>query len=255
MPSFSERQYTRTIDYLEDLIGADVSRDVLKVALASQDIATTDQNIEQVGGQSQSAVDIAAAINTLAAAAASDGSEVLQTEQQTPVKLEADDDGGNTAELQGEELGTALAGTETALITYLSQALASVDNDELISRVADSAGAQVDPALGADYPDTSQQQDLVGTGDLTIGPVPVGRTEAVVIAANSDDDNTFSISVEWQDDGGNVLQSESASDIELNSVDNEYARLVRKGQQFQATVTDESGAGQNNVNVFIDTHK
>lgn len=267
MSSNSQRKYQRRIDFIEDFIGADVSRDLIEVALVSQDISQLTNNIDQIGGADQSAVDIADKIDQLEDALDSVGSDELRVllegnnagtlpvEQQSPVVIEADDDGGNTSSLQAEEIDTSIGGVETALITYLARALNEVGNDELVSRITDSTGSQVDPSLSVDYPDSAQEQDLIVTGDLVVGPTPVGRSEAVIIAANSDDDNVWSASVEWQDDSGNVIQTESASDIGLNSVDNEYSRLVRKGQQVQVTFSDQSGATNNNINAFVDAHR
>jgi hypothetical protein len=77
----------------------------------------------------------------------------------------------------------------------------------------------------------------------------------VTIAANSTDENTFSVSVEWVDSAGNVYQQESPTDIELSSITQDFARLVRKAPQVQVTVTDDSGATQNNINIHVDTQR
>jgi hypothetical protein len=122
--------------------------------------------------------------------------------------------------------------------------------------VEDSAGTQIDPSIKPEYINyQAAGHDTVGAGDLTIGPRRVNRGTAVIIAATSTDDNAFSVSVEWVDSSGNTYQSESAADIGMNSITEDYARLVRKGPQAEVIATDESGAAQNLVNVHVDTER
>jgi hypothetical protein len=122
--------------------------------------------------------------------------------------------------------------------------------------VNDSAGTGIDPALATDYLDSQTVgHDLVGSGDLIIGPALIERGTAVTIAATSTDTNSFSVSVQWEDGNGNVFQSESAVDIGLDGITEDYARLVRKAPQVELTVTDESGAAQNNINIHADTER
>jgi hypothetical protein len=122
--------------------------------------------------------------------------------------------------------------------------------------IEDSTGSQVDPALATDYPDTQVSgEDIIANGDLVIGPVPVQRSSGVTIAANSTDGNTFSVSVDWVDSSGNIYQEESSTDIQLSAITQDFARLVRKAPQAQVTVTDDSGATQNNINIHVDTQR
>jgi len=199
------------------------------------------------------------------------------------VFIDADDDNGNTLNPNAETLTQAITAPD-GLITYLSRALQqyaidelrtrvhdsagtqvdplnqdalqSVAGDELRARVHDSDGTQVDPALATRYLDERRAgYDLVGSGDLTIGPGSVERGTAVVIAATSTDGNAFSVSVEWKDGSGNVYQTEPAADIGLDTITEDYARLVRKSLLVEVTVTDESGAAQNNINIHADTQR
>jgi hypothetical protein len=241
----------------------------------------------------------------------SNNAGTLSVEQQSRIKLEADDDDGNTHPISAENLSQGNIGG-AGLLTYLARALqdhghdqlrvdienesadlatettlnsvnSNVDflNDALQSQandvlrvdlesnnagtlavepqspvaVEDTAGTQVDPAVSTDYLDhQTAGHDLAG-GDLTIGAGAVERGAAVIIAATSTDDNAFSISVDWVDGNGNTYQSESAADIGLDSITEDYARLVRKAPQIEVTVTDESGAAQNLVNVHVDTER
>jgi hypothetical protein len=244
----------------------------------------------------------------------------LAVEQQSPVKLEADDDDGNTLQVGAETLSQGTLDPD-GLVTYLARALQTQGHDQLrvdlqnnnagtlpVEQqtpvgVEDSAGTQIDPAkqgtlssatthlgnlsdalqsqatdvmrveqqspVGVEDTDGNQVDPSLKTyyldhqtsghdlavGDLVIGPNGVRRGTAVTIAATSTDNNAFSVSVEWVDSAGNTYQSESATDIGLDSITEDYARLVRKAPEIEITVTDESGAAQNLVNVHADTER
>lgn len=105
----------------------------------------------------------------------------------------------------------------------------------------------------AQHPARAVAQKDLTDGDLTIGPLDVARSDSLVIAVRSESAETLSVSAEWQDADGNVYQQESASDLSLSSVKEGWARLTRKGPTVTVTVTDESGATENLVNVFVDT--
>lgn len=111
----------------------------------------------------------------------------------------------------------------------------------------------VRPDTSPEYPDSVSQQDLAVEG-LTL-TVPVRRSEAVVVAGNSVDGNAWSASVVWQDNDGNVTQTEGSTDVGLDAVTEDWARLIRKGPVMEATFTDESAAAENNLNVYIDTYR
>lgn len=155
-----------------------------------------------------------------------------------------------------QTLDTAVPTTAGARLSYLARALDSLSQDELVARVTDSSGTQVDPDRSPDYPNSQTTgHDLIASGDLVIGPVSVARSEALVISANSTDGNSFSVSVDWEDGAGNVFQTESAADIGLDSAVEDWARLVRKGPQVEVTVTDTSAAASNNINIHVDTER
>lgn len=65
MPKNEERKYERVINYIEDGVGLDVDRDLLKVALRSNDSGTLGTNIAQIGGTPQSAVNVADQIDKI----------------------------------------------------------------------------------------------------------------------------------------------------------------------------------------------
>ena len=110
-------------------------------------------------------------------------------------------------------------------------------------------------ALGVGYP----SHEVVGydltTGDLTIGPLDVSRQQAVLLNGYSQDGNTWSMSIEWTDGAGSTYRTQSASDLGLSATVQDSARVVRKGSYVVVTVTDESGATTNSVNVFVDAHR
>jgi len=294
MPSRSERKYTRTINNVLDEVGVDIATDEKKSKITSIDntagpLAT---DIEEIGGQAQSAVDVAQRIDAIFGALQAQSSGELRT------RILGPDGTGTVQQAVVEALDTALATGDTGVVTYLTRALSSIKSDQLrvdlqnnnagtlpVEQqtpvaledetstaiapsnplateqqspvgVEDSTGTQVDPAVATAYLDSQTVgYDLVGSGDLVIGPAPVERGTAVVIAATSTDTNAFSISVQWEDDSGNVFQSESATDIGLDNVTEDYARLVRKSPQVEVTITDESGATQNIINAHADTER
>jgi hypothetical protein len=185
---------------------------------------------------------------------------------QDPLESVADDElrsrlfgigsGGVLQQVNVKQIGNAPSTNDAGVATYIARALNSLGEDELVSRIADASGTQVDPAVATDYLEfQTTGHDLVGAGDLTIGPGAVERGTAVTIAATSTDNNTFSVSVSWGDGSGNTFQSESAADIGLDTITEDYARLVRKGPRVSITVTDESGAAQNTVNIHADTER
>ena len=93
-------------------------------------------------------------------------------------------------------------------------------------------------------------------GDLVLDGLRVAQTQALVVAIQTQDGESASVTVDWEDANGNVYQSESASDIGLSAVTDDWARLVRKGPAATVTVTSDASAGtQNRVNAFADTHR
>lgn len=113
-------------------------------------------------------------------------------------------------------------------------------------------------AVGA-HPDTATVgHDLDptnGSGDLTV-TVPVDRQQAVVIAGNSTDNRNWSASITWENANGDAFVSESKTDIELDTVSNDWARVVRKAPFAKVTFTsEETGGTQNNLNAYLDTHR
>lgn len=319
-----------TIAYIEDFIGADINRDLVKVAVADQDISSVDieaptgkplnitldeikgtqltgddwttllqtiasiadalnsNGTDQLRVESPSALDVSASevdvdINSQSQSpltTTDDGSfnvndytgSTVPTEQQTPVQIE-NSSGTNIDPLAAgdQPLDVSASEVDVDINTQTASPLTVTDDGALAINayngttlpteqqtpvgVEDSAGTQINPDQSPEYPETAAQQDLIGTGDLTIGPVAVSKSQSILIAGNSTDGNTWSASVAWQDDSGNVVQNESASDVNLSSVTDDFARLIRKGSQVQVTFTDESSGSANNINVYVDAHR
>lgn len=106
----------------------------------------------------------------------------------------------------------------------------------------------------AQHPENSTAGHDLDGGDLVVTAGAV-KSQSLVIAGNSTDNNNWSASVEWQDADGNVVQTESKVDIGLDTTDNDNARLTRKGAIAVVTFTDETAAGtQNQLNAWVDTH-
>jgi hypothetical protein len=238
MPSNKERKYQRVISYIEDQVGADVNRDLIKVAINEQDVGNLDVDLtSQTGDPLLVTDDGSLAVASLPEPLDVSGSEVdVDLNSQTLSPLTVTDDGS-----------LAIASWNAGTLPTEQQTPVGVE---------DSTGTQVDPSRETQFPDSQTTgHDLIGTGDLVIGPVPVDRSSALVIAANSTSGNTFSVSVDWSDGSGNVFASESASDLALSNITSDWSRLVRKGPQVTVTFTDTSGAAANNVNVHIDTQR
>lgn len=92
-------------------------------------------------------------------------------------------------------------------------------------------------------------------GDLTVTGA-CAATEAVILAATSTDNNTWSASLDFVDGEGNVFQSLTASDLSLSSVTEGSTTITRNAPKVNVTLTSEETAGtQNRVNVYVDAHR
>lgn len=248
------------------LESADQPFDV-SAAEVDADVATNTVGLLEAGDQpldvSAAEVSVDAATNTAGLLEAAD-----QPLDVSAATVTVDDSGNFVVSSLPEPLNVSAAEVDVDLNANTVGVLESADQPLDVSDatvpteqqtpigVEDSTGGQIDPSLATDYLDSQTAgHDLVGSGDLTIGPSPVKRGTAVVIAATSTDNNAFSVSVDWQDSAGNVYQSETASDIGLSTITEDYARLVRKAPQVVVTVTDESGAAQNIINIHADTER
>jgi hypothetical protein len=222
MTDHRERQsplykHTSNVDYLGDFPGADVERNLLRVIVEEGDITLSDEiTVDSITSTPTITDDGTFDINSL------------------PTPVTVTDDGA----LDINSLPEPLTITENSALD-VSAATVTVNNQ--------------------DSPDHPQSEttghDLIGTGDLTLGPLSVARASKLVITATSTDGNAWSASLDWVDSNGNTFLSESATDVGLSSVTDGSATLDRKGPNVTITFTDESGGSSNNVNVYADTHR
>jgi len=105
---------------------------------------------------------------------------------------------------------------------------------------------------------TSHDLDPNADGDLE-RTVKVVNTQALVVAVRSLDNENMSVSVEWTietDTSTDTFITDSASEIGLSGITEDWARLVRKGPYARVTVTSDAADGtQNRVNAWVDSHE
>lgn len=123
---------------------ASIGDDSLRVSFEEDNLTSNlNMDIQEIGGQAQSAVDVANRIDQIQDALNSQGSDEVR------VRILGEDDTGTLQESQVEALDTAVAAGTFGEITYLARALNSQGIDEFVSRVTDSNGAQIDPLTDA----------------------------------------------------------------------------------------------------------
>jgi len=189
-------KYKNRVDYLADLIGADVERDLIKFVLKKQetddplDVAINgsgnDINLDKVQGTELTAGDwttILKNIETIYKALGSQAEDVLRITSPDPLdvsKSEIDADinslsySGNFPTNLKQTGGTSLTGADWVSLIQnlenLKNALKSNDTDELISRIANPSGTEIDPTniksisgtslTGADWTPLFQNLDI-----------------------------------------------------------------------------------------------
>lgn len=131
------------------------------------------------------------------------------------------------------------------------------DNDEALNqevgtgkavfrRGAEEAQADID--IGSQ----SSPHDLIGDGDFTSGNRNTGGAEALAGFITSDDDRNFTITVTWNDSDNQSIISDSPDPLTQTS--EVKFNLIVRSDRFDVTVTDESGAGQNNIRGSVNAH-
>jgi len=148
--------------------------------------------------------------------------KTVPTEQQTPIELKGTDNSGTTETIQAEDLGTALNGSETAVITALARALSDVGNAQIRvetpnpidvsaatvttdvgdragrnigkARLMDSTGTLLDPV---DQSDASQITDQdSGTGSANAAQLDLGDLrQSFDIHVDTSGDATLTVEV------------------------------------------------------------
>lgn len=200
-----------TIAYIEDLIGADINRDLLKVAIADQDIGTVDVaaptaqplniTLDEIKGTQLTGDDWTQLLQSIAAIADalnSNGSDQLRVESPSALDVSASEvdvdlnsQSGNDVTTNLQQVGgTALSGVDiAAALSTLSNAAKSNDTDELVVRVTDPTGTEVRPltddvtqAIGDDTLRVTEVNPL--SQDFQVSDISVGNGELWVVASS-----------------------------------------------------------------------
>jgi|APHM01.1.fsa_nt_gi hypothetical protein len=87
-------------------------------------------------------------------------------------------------------------------------------------------------------------QDLVGEGDVVFGPQDVSGTDALSGSVVSDDSNNLEVRVRYEDGNGNKRGVEQTFGPDTVI---EFVNIAHRFDIIRVTITDTSGAAQNNV--------
>lgn len=106
--------------------------------------------------------------------------------------------------------------------------------------------------------DDNTAWDLDAIGDFNIPedtsltvPPDVGGTEEITVAVQSDDNENFSVTLQWLNEDSVVLYEQEPAALQ-NTTD-AYADFKVKSDRFGLIVTDESG-NQNRVSGTVNVH-
>lgn len=231
--SRESRKYTTVIGYVDDFPGADVANDAISVILTEDDVGGIDVDLD---GESIVVDSWSAGVLSVT----DDGDFTIV------------DSNGNIIEEPLDVSDATVTVTDDGSLSINS--ISDNENREVgLVRLRDDSGNTVNPMSQPSHPNKQVSgHDLDADGDLSIGPLSLDGTSGIVISVNSTSGSAWSASVDWVDNNGNTYQKEQPSDIGLNSVTSDWARLVRKAPMVEVTITDESG-GTNNVNAHVDT--
>lgn len=101
--------------------------------------------------------------------------------------------------------------------------------------------------------------DLIDDGDFSIPtdvdllvPPDIGGNAELALGVQSDDNATFSVTVQWVDEDGNVLYEQTPA--ALQDTTDAYADFKVKGDRFAINVTDTSGDPQNEITGTVNVH-
>jgi hypothetical protein len=115
-----------------------------------------------------------------------------------------------------------------------------------------SDGDIVITTVPADQRDFDVDADLVGDGPVTLGPVDIGGARSLAGGIASDDDNAFTVTVEWLDDDDTVQFTRvfgGGTDTEVQLLD-----VSVFSDRVQIVIEDDSGNAQNNVTGTFNAH-
>jgi len=110
----------------------------------------------------------------------------------------------------------------------------------------------------AQYPDNQtdgHNLDPDADGNRVV-TVPVEHTAALLVAVHSESGEAVSVSVTWLTDEGNTVVEQTATELDLSGVTDDWARLTRKGPRAEVAISSDAGAGTTNlINSFVGAHR
>lgn len=238
----TSRSFTSTIDLLEDLVGADVPRNLLRVAVVAQDLdALTTELVDPNGNV------VDPAKNELAAALVSDGSDELQVDLTSgsvgnlDVDLAASSLGNLGVDLQAANAGTLPVEQQTPVeveaedpngtvggVRRRSNALqSSIENSEIAVPVDLQASLDVNSQNYGVAIDTQVQVEISLDGYAT----------GEVLFANASSSTDLTVEKSW--DQTNYYQVDTASAV--TSYNSTYTDLTAKYLRLTVTGTGTGG--------------
>ena len=151
----TDRKYKNIVDRVDDQVGADISRDKLEVAIAAVDVAGFKQNLTQVGGEPQSAVDVANKIDKLEDALASVGNDELRVDIGGSGNLDVD--------LAENSFGTITVTDDGSLAISAYNGGTLPTEQQSPVGVEDSNGTQIDPLSNSDVSSVTDSTSTAAT--------------------------------------------------------------------------------------------
>jgi len=269
----------RTVDYIQDLVGADVPRDLIRVALVAQDLGQLDvsaaevdvnlnnqslaqvaSNIDQIGGQAQSAVDVANKIDQINAALASVGDDSLQVSSPSPLDVSAaevdvdiatqsltpltvtDNGSLSLSEYTGGNLPISLEAQNVTPLTVTDDGSLNIAGVVTIQEDTplDVSAATVPTDPNASDSDSLNAATLAANGELTMSLSSNGATE---ILGQANSSGQFDVLVRWFNSASDQIREET---IQSGASAGQWydINIPAKSAEAEIVISDTSGAEQ-----------
>ena len=269
----------RTVEYIQDIVGADVPRDLIKVALVAQDLGQLDvsaaevdinlnnqslsqvaSNIEQIGGQAQSAVDVANKIDQINAALASVGNDSLRVTSPNPLDVSAaevdvdiatqsltpltvtDDGSLSLAEYTGGNLPISLEAQNATPLTVTDDGSLNIAG---VVSIQEDTPLDVSATTVPTDPNTSDSASLNSAtlsadGELVMSLSASGADSLLGQVRSS---GSFNVVVRWKNSSGTAIREET---IKNNTSGGSWADIDQPAKSAEAdiVVSDTSSAEQ-----------
>jgi hypothetical protein len=153
------------------------------------------------------------------------------------------DTGGADQKLIAEQLDTAVANTDVALLTWLARALNSVGVDELVARTTDSSGNQQDLQQTASAYENGTA--LAANSEVASTLVAPGGSN---IHGKVESSGQYSVEARYQDDQGNTIFTETIANAvaggTVTNIGPNSNAVAPASDHVVIAVTDGSGADQ-----------